>query len=167
MAIPSTPFFRRPSYWIAGYDDWHLPVIAVWAMAVLGIATVPNAASQARTPTPLAQPPPVRPLAATRLQQPADGTVFRPAQPVLATGIAEPGVIVRLYNGQQFLAETLSGLDGKFQFQLAGIPSGTNWLRAVAVAPGRVAWSEPARAIVAPPQSQPHHRTTQKLKSRH
>ena len=163
MAFPPPSSTWRPRYWVAGFDWWHLPAVVLCAGLWTALACLPRP-----TPPPAPKTPAVvvRRLAPTAIQQPLPGTIFRGALPDSAVGVAEPGVIVRLYVGQQFVGQTLSGLDGRFQFHLDGLPRGTNVLRAVAVGAGQASWSGPVPIIIAPapPAVRSHKKTGLKSK---
>ncbi len=163
MPFPPPSSNWRPRFWVGGFDRWHLPVVILCAGLWTLLACLPRP-----TPPPVQKPPPVvvRRLAPTVVQGPLPGTIYRGAQPDSAVGTAEPGVIVRLYVGQQFVGQTLSGLDGRFQFHLAGLPRGTNVLRVVAVGAGQASWSEPVPIVIAsaPPAVRSHKKTGLKSK---
>lgn len=147
MAFPPPRIKWFPRCWIDGYDHWHLPVFGTWVCLLLFLALGPTGPTR-----PSASAPVVRALPPTTILAPTNGMVFRGIQPGLVTGISAPGVIVKLFAGQQFVGQNLSGLDGHFQFRLPPLPQGTNTLHVAAVAMGQVSWSAPVVIIISPAQ---------------
>lgn len=161
MAFPPPSSSFYPRFWVDGFDRWHFPVVIAWALVLTVLAVLPKA-----TVVPIPQPsaPVVRRLAPTVIQVPPSGSIYAGKQPDSIAGLAEPGVIVRLYLGQQFVGQALSGLDGHFQFHVNALPRGTNMIRIVAVAAGQASWSTPITVVIAPPPANSHVRTTPRLK---
>lgn len=164
MGFPPPSSSWLPRFWVAGFDRWHFPVVILWALVLTLLAILPKpTVAPIRHPTAQA----VRRLAPTVIQVPLPDSVYPGTQPDSIAGLAEPGVIVRLYLGQQFVGQALSGLDGHFQFHVNALPRGTNTIRIVAVAAGQASWSPPVNVIIAPPPVNPRTRTVPKLKSTH
>ena len=161
MAFPPPTSSFYPRYWVDGFDRWHFPVVIVWALVLTTLAVLPKPKA---APIRQASPPPARRLAPTVIQTPPSGSTYAGRQPDSIAGSAEPGVIVRLYLGQQFVGQALSGLDGHFQFHVNALPRGTNSLRIVAVAAGQASWSPPITVVIAPPPANSRQHTTPKLK---
>jgi hypothetical protein len=144
-----SPIFRErgwPRCWIAGYDAWHLAAPALLAVAITLIAKLPY------TPPPPPAPPP---LPAPVVSSPAPNAHFAANAVPAVTGTAPAGTWARFYFGRVCVAQQQVGLEGRFSFQPAGLPSGTNTVYVQIVRGRQSSWSPPVAFVVDPPPAPP------------
>jgi len=96
--------------------------------------------------------PSVAPVVAPSISVPtADLTLAADTPGAVLSGAAAPGAVVRIYDGDALLGETVAGPDGVWQFVLPGLAPGDHTLVVRTTAPdGSVVESEPLRVAVAP-----------------
>lgn len=129
----------RPRYWIPAIDRRSLAAPVLLVLVVVALVVMPAPPVAALRKAPVAPPP--RVLAPSVIVSPRPGTVFISGAIGDLAGTAEPGGLVRLYQGTQVLGQTTATADGRFLFRLANFPQGTHTLRVETVVGPRSVWS--------------------------